>query len=218
MRKFLGKKYTKIALVLSVAMIFIWIALGTGTSLAWFTDVTPVDRNVLNVGVLEVEVDYLNENGEWKSIEAVTDVFDDEALYEPGYTQVVKLRVRNIGNVPFDYKTAVTVFDYDDGVNVFGARFNLQDYLKFGVVDSDSIAELEQKLEDRNAARDEAVMGLPLNTYSTKPLELLAGDTAYVALIVYMPETVGNIANHAIEQPSIALGINVKATQQGAIE
>ena len=68
MRKFLGKKYTKIALVLSVAMIFIWIALGTGTSLAWFTDVTPVDRNVLNVGVLETEVDYLNENGEWKAL------------------------------------------------------------------------------------------------------------------------------------------------------
>ncbi len=218
MRKFLRKKYTKIALILSIAMVFIWVALGAGTSLAWFTDVTPADRNVFNVGVLETEVDYLDEDGNWKNVEAATDVFDDAALYEPGYTQIVKLRIRNVGDVPFEYKTAITVFDYTEGITALGANFNLSNYLKCGVVNAASLSELEAIVGSREVSQNHAVMGLPLNTYSTNSLELADGETAYVALVVYMPEGIGNIANYSLQQPSISLGVNVKATQLGATE
>ena len=43
---------------------------------------------------------------------------------------------------------------------------------------------------------------------------MLAGEEMYIALLVHMPETVGNEANHVgANAPSINLGISVQATQ-----
>lgn len=207
------KSYKKIALTLSLCAILIWAILGTGASLAWFTDTSEEIRNIFHVAEFELEVSHRLDDGTYEKIDGQTDIFDDEALYEPGYVQVVYLKIENKGSVPFDFKTAVTVSDYTVATNVFGQHFNLQDYLKFGLVTADSEEALDRMVATRDLAKEIAAM--KLNNYSTEVAELEAGATVYMALVVRMPEEVGNEANYRGDIiPKVELGIIVKADQQ----
>ena len=93
----------KIALVLSLCMIAVWMVLGTGASLAWFTDTSEEIRNIIHFADFDLEVSYRDENGDYQKIDDQTAIFDDEALYEPGYVQVVYLKIENLGDMPFDF-------------------------------------------------------------------------------------------------------------------
>lgn len=208
------RKYTKLMLTLSICALILWSVLGTGTSLAWFTDVTPVHKNIFHIGEMDLVVSYLKD-GDYYRVTDQTSIFDNEALYEPGYVQVVYLRIENQGDVPFDYKTAVTVTDYLPGKNVFGQPFLLQEYLLFGVLEADTEAELTAKLADREAAEENANEEIPMNTFLTGTRTLNTGEESYMALIVRMPKEVGNIANYNLAQPRVDLGLIVKASQVG---
>lgn len=203
-------KVKKIALALSLCALIIWGVLGTGASLAWFTEETPVVKNIFQAAEFDLKVEYLNEQGEWASIESATDVFDKEALYEPGYMQIVYLKIANKGTVDFDYQTAVNVYSYTEGINIFG-RFNLQDYLRFGMVEDTTFDGLKAKVDTREEAI--AVGEVALNNYNNKQT-LAKNSEVYAALVVNMPKAVGNIANYSIQQPTVELGITVKATQK----
>lgn len=210
------KTYTKIALTLSICLMIIWAILGTGTSLAWFTDTTPVQKNIFYVGELDLAVYHRIDEENYEEVTAETSLFDDEALYEPGYVQVVYLKIKNEGDIPFDYKMAIGVSDYTPAINVFGQSFNLQDHLRFGLVIADSEAELEEMVADRENTKTNSTDDIPLSTYSTDTDTLAVGEERYAALIVRMPEEVGNIANHNGKgAPKIELGLIVKATQKG---
>ena len=140
-------------------------------------------------------------------------MFDEEALYEPGYTQVVYLRVQNRGTVPFDFKTAVTVVDYTEPTHVFGQKFHLQDYLKFGLATASTEAQMDALVADRTVAAELAKD--KLSNYATEVAQLDAGQTVYMVLVVRMPEAVGNVANYRGDTvPKVELGIIVKAEQQ----
>lgn len=206
-------KYKKIALCVSILLIAAWCILGTGASLAWFVDTDEEVKNVFHFAEFELEVSHRLEDGTWEKIEQDTKIFDDEALYEPGYTQVVYLKIENKGTVPFDFKTAVSVTDYTLATNVFGQSFQLQDYLKFGLTTADTEEKLFEKVATRNLAKELAVM--PLSNYSTETASLDAKGTVYMALIVRMPEDVTNMANYRADViPRIELGLIVTATQQ----
>lgn len=206
-------KYKKIALCVSILLIAAWCILGTGASLAWFVDTDEEVKNVFHFAEFELEVSHRLEDGTWEKIEQDTKIFDDEALYEPGYTQVVYLKIENKGTVPFDFKTAVSVTDYTLATNVFGQSFQLQDYLKFGLTTADTEEELFEKVATRNLAKELAVM--PLSNYSTETASLGAKGTVYMALIVRMPEDVANMANYRSDViPRVELGLIVTATQQ----
>ena len=206
-------KYKKIALCVSILLVAAWCILGTGASLAWFVDTDEEVKNVFHFAEFELEVSHRLEDGTWEKIEQDTKIFDDEALYEPGYTQVVYLKIENKGTVPFDFKTAVSVTDYTLATNVFGQSFQLQDYLKFGLTTADTEEELFEKVATRNLAKELAVM--PLSNYSTETASLDAKGTVYMALIVRMPEDVANMANYRGDViPRIELGLIVTATQQ----
>ena len=206
-------KYKKIALCVSLLLVAAWCILGTGASLAWFVDTDEEVKNVFHFAEFELEVSHRLEDGTWEKIEQDTKIFDDEALYEPGYTQVVYLKIENKGTVPFDFKTAVSVTDYTLATNVFGQSFQLQDYLKFGLTTADTEEELFEKVATRNLAKELAVM--PLSNYSTETASLDAEGTVYMALIVRMPEDVTNMANYRSDViPRVELGLIVTATQQ----
>lgn len=205
--------YKKIALVLSLCLIVAWALLGTGASLAWFKDTSPVVNNIFHFANFDLEVSYRLENGDYATVTAETELFDKNALYEPGYTQVVFLKVENKGTVPFDFQTAVNVTNYTTALNVLGHTFNLQDYLRFGVISANTETELEELVADRTLANNIAKM--KLNNYSTDTAELAANGTVYMALIVRMPEEVGNDANYREATiPKVELGIIVSATQK----
>lgn len=193
----------------------LWCILGTGSSIAWFVDESPEVKNIFNIGEFDLVVSHKTEDG-YKEIKTDTEIFDDEALYEPGYVQVVYLKIENKGTVDFDYKLSVTP-DLQTLVtpkNVYGQEIYLPQYLKFGVVFADSEAELQQIIADRTLAKEQATT--MLSTYTSIPENLEAGGEKFAAVIIRMPEEVGNAANYrGGTPPSVELGIIVKAVQEG---
>ena len=207
------KPYKKIALALSLCFLIVWGVLGTGASLAWFTDTSNELNNILHFADFELKVSHRTEDGNWEIVDSETKIFDENALYEPGYVQVVYLKVENLGDRPFTFHTAVNVNDCVIATNVFGQKFMLQDFLKFGVVSANTEAEMDNSVISRDKA--EQIANMPLhNYYETDTAVLDAKGTKYIALIVRMPEEVTNIANYRGEDiPKVELGITVKAEQ-----
>lgn len=206
------KLYKQIALALSLGALLVWSILGTGASLAWFTDTSPEINNIFHFANFELAVSHRLPDGSWEKVDSQTKIFDENALYEPGYVQVVYLKVENKGDVPFSFHTAVNVNGCIEATNVFGQRFMLQDYLKFGIATADSEGAMESSVSDRKAAIE--IADMPLHNYDTETAILQPGGVEYIALVVRMPIEVGNLANYRGEAiPEVELGITVKAEQ-----
>ena len=204
--------YKRIALALSLCALIVWGILGTGASLAWFTDTSPEINNIFHFAEFDLVVSHRLTDGKWQEVDSQTKIFDEEALYEPGYVQVVYLKVENKGTVPFEFSTAVNVNGCIEATNVFGQRYMLQDYLKFGLTTANTEEEMKNSIPNREKAV--AIADLPLHNYDTETAILAPGATKYIALIVRMPEEVGNIANYRGNTiPKVELGITVKADQ-----
>lgn len=214
------RKWRKVALALSACLFVLWWALGTGATLAWFSDTDTV-RNEFQIGLLDMAVSYKNDIvTEYTPLEERSEVFYDEALYEPGYTQVVYLKIENKGDMDFDYKLSVTVKDVTTAPDMFGNEIYLPNYLRFGVVFAESEEALKTAVAERLTAREHATEQ-PLSTWSEpSPYTFEAREEPhYVALIVYMPEEVDNAANYrGATAPQVELGIAVKAQQAGTME
>ena len=216
----LNRKWYKTALALSACLFVLWWALGTGATLAWFSDADEV-RNDFQVGLIDLDVSYKNDLlTEYTPLLGTTRAFNDEALYEPGYTQVVYLKIENKGNVDFQYKLAVTVEKVTEGKNAWGEDIYLPNYLRYGIVFAENEANLQEMVKDRLTARVNATNdGGVLGTWSgVSPYTFEVGESAhYAALIVYMPQEVDNVANYrGIEKPRVELGITVFAQQANA--
>lgn len=204
--------YKQIALTLSLCALIIWGILGTGASLAWFTDTSPEINNIFHFAEFDVEVSHRLTDGKWEEVDSQTKIFDEEALYEPGYVQVVYLKVENKGTVPFEFYTSVNVNGCIVATNVFGQEFMLQDHLKFGITTADTEEAMKNSVPNREKAVE--IADMPLKNYDTETAVLKPGATKYIALIVRMPEEVGNIANYRGNTiPEVELGITVKADQ-----
>ena len=214
------EKWIKASLAFSAFLFVLWWALGTGATLAWFSDTDSV-RNEFQIGLLKLDVQYKNDIvTEYTPLQGTTKAFNDQALYEPGYTQVVYLEIHNLGEVDFNYKVAVTIDKVITGKNALGGDIYLPNYLCYGVVFAETEAELQEavknRLEGRNHAPDD--WGT-LGTWSEiSPYKFEAGEAAhYAALIIYMPEEVGNAANYqGTIVPGIELGITIFAQQANA--
>ena len=215
-----NRKWTKATLCLSFCLFVLWWALGTGATLAWFSD-SDIARNKFDIGLLKMDVSYRNDIvTDYTPLQGATKVFNDEALYEPGYTQVVYLKIDNKGDMDFQYKLAVTVKRTTNGYNALGEEIYLPNYLRYGVVQGKSEDEVRQQVQDRltaqsNAQNDWAALG---TWPDPTPYTFTAGDSShYMALIVYMPESVGDIANYrGFNAPRVELGVTVSAQQINA--
>lgn len=206
------KTVTKLALVLSILLIVAWVLLSANASLAWFqADDTII--NSLNFGDLKVNL-YHKTGGDYSSVDSTTKVFNDAALYEPGYTQVVYLKIENAGTLDFSYDMSV-IPDLSTivvGKNEKGDEIYLPEYLNFGLVFDETEDGLMEKTADRKLAQTYATQ--KLSNYSESGGTLAAGDSNYCALILYMPEEVDNEANYRGDKvPSVEVGIGVVANQ-----
>ena len=211
---------TKRALLTSVLALVLSLAMLAGTTFAWFTDTASTGINRIVSGNLDVGLRYwgVGEDGKktWLTAENSEDLFDKNALWEPGYTQIVYLKVKNNGNLALTYAMQITPVHETVGVNVDGEEFKLSDYIKFGwrtfTVDEEAGAPVAL---DREEAQDivggGAQLGTTLHRRAELPLE--AGAEELVALVAWMPEDVGNEANYSTVQPTIELSLKVLATQ-----
>lgn len=208
------KTISRSALSISIILLILWALLGTGSTIAWFRD-TASAVNTVTIGDVDIEL-YRKTSEGYSLVDSETKLFDDRALYEPGYTQIILLKIRNAGTVDFDYKFSVVPTNIVDGMSVTGMPIHLPDYLKFGLVIADTEEEVAAVAANRIAARERA--DTDLSTYSKTKYALAPEGEHYAALIVCMPETVGNEANYRDTVPSVELGVRVKASQIGTID
>ena len=208
-----NSKSTKRALLTSVLALLMCVTMLVGATFAWFTDTASTGVNKIQAGNLKMEVTYKNTaDGNFEKVNKETPVFNNNALWEPGHVEYVVLKVRNAGSLALKYKLGINIASETGSTSVDGNAFNLSDYIRFAVLDGDQ----------SSLGRDDLVAaagnGAALNAGYTAENHLLAGTNnseKVVTLVVWMPTTVGNEANHKTEvtAPSIDLGISVAATQ-----
>lgn len=210
---------TRNALLMSVLSMLLCVSMLVGTTFAWFTDSVTSANNIIKSGNLDIELEYWN-GTEWVDVEDKSDILTNN-LWEPGVTEVAYFRLANVGSLALKYQFGINIQSETPGVNQAGEEFNLSDYIQFGVVEN------VNGKTDAYDTRDDAIAALtdakPLNAGYSKANSMLAhAEELYLALVVYMPTTVGNEANHKTSEdaadpdkyrPEINLGINVLATQ-----
>ena len=70
--------YKRIALALSLCALLIWAILGTGASLAWFTDTSPEINNIFHFAEFDLVVSHRLTDGKWQEVDSQTKIFDEE--------------------------------------------------------------------------------------------------------------------------------------------
>ena len=205
-------KSIKRSLAMSILALIMCAAMLVGTTYAWFTDSVTSANNIIVSGNLDVELYYQVEGqNDWTKVTETTNIFKENTLWEPGHTEVVKLKVVNEGTLALKYNLGVNVAKEIGSVNVYGDSFLLSEFIKFAVIDG-----ANTYTRDEAVAAAEEGGATPLKTaYNSGTVALLATEEAVVTMVVYMPEEVGNEANPAKDAaaPTINLGLNLVATQ-----
>ncbi len=211
-------KTTRKALLTSVVALVICVTMLMGTTFAWFTDTATVAVNQIVSGKLDIALyNGVIANGAITypaEVTETTKLFKENVLWEPGHVEVAYLKLDNIGNLALKYQLTVSVANEVAGKNSDDEDIKLSRHLKYDVVE---IAEGEY-FTTREAAlakiENEANLATEVISGSMLPATAEAPVAKYLAVIVYMPETVGNEANYRGETaPSIDLGVNLFATQ-----
>lgn len=206
---------TKRALLTSVLALVLSLAMLAGSTFAWFTDTASTGVNRIVSGNLDVGLEYWDKESGWLDAEDSKDLFDENALWEPGYTQIVYLKVKNGANLALTYAMQITPVHETVGVNVDGEEFKLSDYIKFGwttfTADENGTPVALGREAAQTGVGEGTQLGTTLHRQAAKPME--AGAEELVALVAWMPENVGNEANYSTVQPTIELSLKVLATQ-----
>ena len=220
-------KLTKKAFLASLIVMVVCFAMLIGTTYAWFTDSVSSANNIIQAGNLDVKLEYkTNWSNEWAPVDENTKLFKEGALYEPGYTEIVYLRVSNAGSLALKYMLSFNISNEESSVNVYGEEFKLSDYLQIGTYVQDEYSSgfnyANILMPSMFGTRESALQNVTLHTLSSADTKITGNapilpgeDTAQVvAIVLTLPETVGNEANHnGVNAPSIDLGINLVATQ-----
>jgi len=205
----------------SIVALLLCFSMFIGTTFAWFTDSVSSGNNLIATGNLDVELEYMDKDGSWQKVDENTFVLDKEALWEPGRTEVVYLRIKNTGDLALKYALGVKVNREIESVDVDGNPLNLSDHIRFGVEITDELTTYQDRAAARNALTapqsiSQGYTSAAEALYSAKNTPEGKHSECYAMMVVYMPEDVGNAANYATGAaiPEIDLGIALVATQE----
>ena len=213
-------KSKKSALLLSFTSLLLCFAMLVGSTFAWFTDTATTGVNKIVAGNLDVKLEYKNsETEDFVEANENTKVFDETAQWEPGHVEYVVLKVSNAGNLALKYKLGINIANEVGSTNVHDKTFKLSDHIYFAVIDGDKSTlgrdDLVAAATDSKPIKD-GYTGAETPLYpKVTPVDDNQPSEKIVTLVVWMPKTVGNEANHKadVTAPSVELGINVVATQ-----
>ena len=222
-------KSTKRALILSALSLVLCFSMLIGTTYAWFTDSVSSGNNVIVAGNLDAEFKYWDtQANDWADVQGAKDIFNPNAYWEPGYAEVVYLKVSNVGTLAMKYRLALNVLGQTTGLTKEGEEIKLSDYLNFAIVSDINGQDkpFATRAEAIGAVGEDEVHTLTEvaegdnHALARRNGEILAeGEDQYFAVVVWMPTTVGNEANHDGKNvPSIDLGLSIVATQYTAEE
>ena len=191
-----------VSLLMSTIAIVVLVAMLIGSTFAWFTDSATSSGNKIKAGTLKVDLELLDENGNWNSLKDNNDPIFNYEYWEPGYTDVKILKVENEGTLALQWKSKfvssaelgelanaidVYVLPSETTELTYPTDRTLPGYIYVGTV-----AQFVNTLE--------------ATTYGT----LLGGKSAYLGIALKMRESIGN------EYQDLGLGtfdIQIVATQ-----
>ncbi len=204
---------SKKALLMSLLSLVMCCAMLVGSTFAWFTDSVTSGSNKIVAGNLDVELQYSTDCATWTDVDETTNIFKEDALWEPGYTEVVYLKVKNAGTLALKYQLDVIVASKVIGKTAEGADIDLSEFIKYGVA-----IDVEEPYASRADALDAiktTEIGLSEGYIGNDCVLEKETESGVIALVVYMPETIGNAANHGTGEtaPQINLALSVLATQ-----
>ncbi len=209
------KKNFKATLVMAIMSLVACLSMFAGTTFAWFTDSVTSSGNIIKAGTLDVELYYQAEGQTgWTEVNKDTNVFTN-TLWEPGHTEVIKLKVVNAGSLALKYKLGIHVASEVVSINKYNEELKLSNYIKYGIIDGDKTYTREQAI-----AAVDATASFLNSEYNSGNIALEAknetdSDEKIVTMVVYMPNTIGGEANAKKGEvvPTINLGIDLFATQ-----
>ena len=179
----------------------------TGGTIAWFTDEVTSTGNEIKAGNLDVKLYYkASSTAEWEEVTESTKLFDEDALYEPGYTEVIPVKIENAGTLALKYQLGIIAGDKVKTLSKLGNEIDLGEYLYFAYVEGAVPA-------DRDTAAAKATVKVN-DVEKTAYASLLPNNEKEGYLVLTMPTTIGNEANPAGAAPSIKLGVKLEAIQK----
>lgn len=134
-------KKTKAALLQSAVALLLCISMLIGTTFAWFSDRVSSGGNIITAGNLDLEMYWTDDldSGEWYNVEdgEHNTIFDYDK-WEPGYTEVRYIKLKNAGSLALNYKLSIDpqngIGKLAEVINVYytseGVRLDTRDDLK----------------------------------------------------------------------------------------
>ena len=191
---------TKKVLFTSLMALIVCFAMLLGTTFAWFTDSVTSAGNKIIAGNLDIELyQWTDSDTPVKISNNSSPVFDVNALWEPGRTEVVYLSIKNEGNLALKYSVAIeAIADAIDANKTFldSMTYAITPDAKYGDVDV---------WEDANEVS--VVPGW--NNTQAVDVFLGPGSEHFFALSVHMAEEAGN----EYQNMSVTFDVKVLAAQ-----
>ena len=208
-----SSKATKLALSTSALAILMGAAMLIGATFAWFTDTASTAVNKIQAGNLDIELEYSKDFTEWIKVNDTTKLFEESALWEPGRTEVVYLRVKNAGNLALKYTLGIYNLYENRGKNVAGDFYYLSNFVKLGAAEAD--AAYADRAAAISAVQDSAKTLKSIGDTGVVGADLAVNNEKVYAMVLYMPTEVGNEANPKNKSwaAKVSFGIRVSATQ-----
>lgn len=216
---------TRTPLLTTLLMFILCTTILVGATTAYFTETVQVSGNVVQSGNLKAEMYWTEnlvpgENNEIQWIDASKEAADDKAIFsyeqwEPGFTAVRFLQIRNAGRLAFQYQLNVLPqgeligkANLMDAIDVYYGpvpqqdaaaqpSLNVKDYANFRDFTEALGLECMGTLSQLNAHTREHTWGVMLPSVATPNAELPAGVTASTGagefcIVLHMQEDAGN--------------------------
>jgi len=102
------RKTAKYSILVTVLCLVLCGAMVLGGTYAWFSDSASSGDNIIKSGTLDVELEASDKFGTGYTDAADGSLFSNDILWEPGYTAVKYIKVRNNGSLAFKYNFEFT--------------------------------------------------------------------------------------------------------------
>ena len=205
-----GTKSLKRALFSSAISLFLCFAMLLGTTFAWFTDSAASNGNKIIAGNLDVELWHHTAPDTKANIsDTKPPVLDANIKWEPGYTEVVYLSIKNNGTLALKYTVVIDVAE------PVATQDSLTQALLYSITPNAKITDTTKPAWD-NANGLAVTLGKNIAKFDANTnvvdMTLEPGEEHFFALSVHMLETVGN----EFMGEQISFDINVYAGQLSA--
>ena len=181
-----NKKTTKKALLSSAVSLLLCLTMLLGTTMAWFTDTVTSSDNKIQSGTLDVALSQLKDTG-WVDITEQQEAIFHYDKWEPGFTDVQFLQIRNDGNLALQWEAALNFHcELTCLIDV------IEVYVKTGTYGTDLNAPADFAEVEKDWSYAGTLYDFIYNFTKVTNGVLLAGESADLGIALHMQEEAGN--------------------------